>query len=169
MPAVVFQSFEDFAKTLPPMGALAGLDLGTKTIGIAVSDPARRVASPLETVMRKKFTPDVTRMLEIVASRKVAGLLLGLPVNMDGTEGPRAQATRAFARNLAPLTDLPIAFWDERMSTAAVERMLISFDTSRKRRDEVVDKLAAAYILQGALDRMAYWSRQSADEDGQEP
>ena len=169
MPAVVFQSFEDFAETLPPMGALAGLDLGTKTIGIAVSDPARRVASPLETVMRKKFTPDVTRMLEIVASRKVAGLVLGLPVNMDGTEGPRAQATRAFARNLAPLTDLPIAFWDERMSTAAVERMLISFDTSRKRRDEVVDKLAAAYILQGALDRMGYLARQSADEGPNEP
>ena len=169
MPAIVFQSFEEFAQSLPPMGALAGLDLGTKTIGIAVSDPARRVASPLETVMRKKFTPDVTRMLEIVASRKVAGLLLGLPVNMDGTEGPRAQATRAFARNLAPLTELPIAFWDERMSTAAVERMLISFDTSRKRRDEVVDKLAAAYILQGALDRMGYFARQSADEGPNEP
>ncbi|MFC3693622.1 Holliday junction resolvase RuvX [Chenggangzhangella methanolivorans] len=162
MPAAVFQSFEEFARTLPPMGALAGLDLGTKTIGVAVSDPARRVASPLETVMRKKFTPDVTRMLEIAASRKVAGLVLGLPVNMDGTEGPRAQATRAFARNLAPLTELPIAFWDERMSTAAVERMLISFDTSRKRRDEVVDKLAAAYILQGALDRMSYLARNDA-------
>jgi len=171
MPAAVFQSFEDFALSLPPIGALAGLDLGTKTIGIAVSDPARRVASPLETVARKKFTPDVTRMLEVAASRRVVGLVLGLPVNMDGTEGPRAQATRAFARNLAPLTELPIAFWDERMSTAAVERMLISFDTSRKRRDEVVDKLAAAYILQGALDRMSRLARlaEAEGEDGGAP
>lgn len=164
MPAVVFASFEEFCAALPPLGALAGLDLGTKTIGIAVSDPARRVASPLETIARKKFTPDVQRMLAVAASRKVAGLVLGLPVNMDGTEGPRAQATRAFARNLAPLTELPISFWDERMSTAAVERMLISFDTSRKRRDEVVDKLAAAYILQGALDRMSFLARQMSGD-----
>lgn len=165
MPAAVFAVFEDFAASLPPQGALLGVDLGTKTIGLAVSDPARRVASPLETIARKKFTPDVLRMLSVGASRKVAGVVLGLPVNMDGTEGPRAQATRAFARNLAPLTELPIAFWDERMSTAAVERMLISFDTTRKRRDEVVDKLAAAYILQGALDRMSFLARQATGDD----
>lgn len=152
-------TFDEFASALPASGSLVGLDLGTKTIGLAVSDPARLVASPIETITRKKFTPDVARLLEVAASRKAVGLVLGLPVNMDGTEGPRAQATRAFARNLANLTELPIGFWDERMSTAAVERMLISFDTSRKRRDEVVDKLAAAYILQGALDRMAAMRR----------
>lgn len=165
MPAAVHKSFEEFVASLPPLGALVGVDLGTKTIGLAVSDPARRVASPLETILRKKFTPDVQRMLEIAASRKAQGIVLGLPVNMDGTEGPRAQATRAFARNLANLTELPIAFWDERMSTAAVERMLISFDTTRKRRDEVVDKLAAAYILQGALDRLSFLARQAAEND----
>lgn len=169
MPAAVYAAFEEFVAALPPLGALVGLDLGTKTIGLAVSDPSRRVASPLETILRKKFTPDVQRMLELAASRRAVGLVLGLPVNMDGTEGPRAQATRAFARNLANLTELPITFWDERMSTAAVERMLISFDTSRKRRDEVVDKLAAAYILQGALDRMSYVARAEAAERGDAP
>lgn len=153
MPTV--EPFETFLAALPVSGALIGLDLGTKTIGLASSDPARMVASPVETISRKKFTPDAQRLLEVAASRRAVGLVLGLPVNMDGTEGPRAQATRAFARNLTQLTDLPIGFWDERLSTAAVERMLISFDTSRKRRDEVVDKLAAAYILQGALDRIA--------------
>lgn len=157
----VIREFEDFRAALPANGALIGLDLGTKTIGVAVSDPGRVVASPLETVMRKKFTIDAERLLAVAASRKVVGVLLGLPVNMDGTEGPRAQSTRAFARSLSQLTDSPIGFWDERMSTAAVERMLISFDTSRKRRDEVVDKLAAAYILQGALDRMAAMRRES--------
>jgi len=147
--------FETFVAALPVSGSLIGVDLGTKTIGLASSDPARMVASPVETIARKKFTPDAQRLLEVAASRRAVGLVLGLPVNMDGTEGPRAQATRAFARNLSQLTDLAIGFWDERLSTAAVERMLISFDTSRKRRDEVVDKLAAAYILQGALDRIA--------------
>lgn len=158
MPAP-FDDIAPFSAALPASGALTGLDLGTKTIGVAVSDPGRMIASPVETIARKKFTPDVTRMLEIAASRRTVGLVLGLPVNMDGTEGPRAQATRAFARNLVNLTDLPILFWDERLSTAAVERMLISFDTSRKRRDEVVDKLAAAYILQGALDRLTAMRR----------
>lgn len=153
--AVVFPSIEDFAAALPAIGSLIGVDLGTKTIGLASSDPGRVVASPVETIARKKFTPDALRLIEVAASRQAAGVLLGLPVNMDGTEGPRAQATRAFARNLSTLTDLPIGFWDERLSTAAVERLLISFDTSRKRRDEIVDKLAAAYILQGALDRLA--------------
>ncbi|MDR4306119.1 Holliday junction resolvase RuvX [Chelatococcus sambhunathii] len=154
MPAI-HDAFESFLSALPASGSLVGLDLGTKTIGVAVSDPARIVASPLETILRKKFTPDAQRLLELAASRRTVGLVLGLPVNMDGTEGPRCQSTRAFARSLSGLTNLPIGFWDERLSTSAVERMLISFDTSRKRRDEVVDKLAAAYILQGALDRIA--------------
>lgn len=162
--AAVFSSFADFASALPPVGALIGLDLGTKTIGLASSDPARTVASPVETIARKKFTPDAARLLTVAASRRAAGVLLGLPINMDGTEGPRAQATRAFARSLAGLTELPIGFWDERLSTAAVERLLISFDTSRKRRDEVVDKLAAAYILQGALDRLSAMRRMSEAE-----
>lgn len=151
----IIDDFQAFASALPDRGSIAGLDLGTKTLGVAVSDPGRLVASPLETIARKKFTLDVDRLLEIAASRKCVGLLLGLPVNMDGTEGPRAQATRAFARNLANRTPMLIGFWDERWSTAAVERLMISFDTSRKKRAESVDRLAAAYILQGALDRLS--------------
>jgi putative pre-16S rRNA nuclease len=151
----LFDDLTGFAAALPPTGSVAGLDLGTKTLGVAVSDPDRRVASPLETIARKKFTLDVDRLLAIAESRRCVGFVLGLPVNMDGTEGPRAQATRAFARNLAGRTPLPIGFWDERLSTAAVERLMISFDTSRKKRAESVDRLAAAYILQGALDRLS--------------
>lgn len=151
--------FDTFAAALPAIGSIFGLDLGTKTIGVAVSDPGRVVASPLETIARKKFTLDADRLLTLFESRKGVGFLLGLPVNMDGTEGPRCQSTRAFARSLAGRSSAPIGFWDERLSTAAVERMLIGFDTTRKRRDEVVDKLAAAYILQGALDRIAAMRR----------
>lgn len=154
-----------FAAALPP-GSLAGLDLGTKTLGVAVSDPGRTVASPLETIARKKFTLDVDRLMELATSRRCVGFVLGLPVNMDGSEGPRAQATRAFARNLAMRTDMPIGLWDERLSTAAVERLMISFDTSRKKRAEQVDKLAAAYILQGALDRLSTIRRAAATEAG---
>jgi putative Holliday junction resolvase len=161
---VISGAFEDFISAVAPSGALIGVDLGTKTIGVASSDPGRMVASPLETILRKKFTPDAEQLLALAASRRAVGIVLGLPVNMDGTEGPRAQSTRAFARSLSGLTQLPIGFWDERLSTAAVERMLISFDTSRKRRDEVVDKLAAAYILQGALDRLAAMRRSGAVE-----
>ncbi len=157
--ASVLPDFESFAASLPESGALIGLDLGTKTLGVAVSDPRRTIASPVETIIRKKFTPDVDRLLVLCEGRRVAGFLLGLPVNMDGTEGPRCQATRAFARSFSTRTELPIGFWDERLSTAAVERMLISFDASRKKRAEVVDKLAAAYILQGALDRLASMAR----------
>jgi len=149
------QSVESLAARLPAAGALMGLDVGTKTIGLAVSDAGRRIASPLVVIRRTKFRADAAELLEAAAERDVAGLVLGLPVNMDGSEGPRAQATRAFARNLADLTDLPIAFWDERLSTAAVTRTLLEADQSRKRRGEVVDKMAAAYILQGALDRLA--------------
>lgn len=145
----------DAAEHLPPRGALIGLDLGTKTIGVAASDPDRRLASGVETVARKTFTVDAQRLLALAAERNAVGFVLGLPVNMDGSEGPRAQSTRAFARNLAKLTDLPIMLWDERLSTAAVERELIAADVSRKKRAAVIDQHAAAYILQGALDRLA--------------
>src|SRR6202051_2703575 len=143
------------AALLPPRGALIGLDLGTKTIGVAVSDPDRRLAAPVETVARRRFNQDAGRVLELAAERRAIGFVLGLPINMDGTEGARAQSTRAFARNFARLTELPIALWDERLSTAAVERALIAADVSRARRAAVIDQHAAAYILQGALDRLA--------------
>ncbi len=145
-----------FAAALPAVGALMGLDFGEKTIGVAVSDRLRSVASPLETVRRTKFTADAGRLMEIAAAREIAGLVIGLPLNMDGTEGPRCQSTRAFARNLERLTPLPIAFWDERLSTVAAERALLEADTSRKRRGEVIDHVAAGVILQGALDRLRY-------------
>ena len=148
-------SIEDLAAALPPKTALMGLDLGTKTIGLAISDISRRIASPLRTINRTKFTADAKALIGEAAEHQVAALVLGLPLNMDGSEGPRVQATRAFARSLAGLTDLPIFFWDERLSTAAVTRTLLAADASRKRRDELVDKMAAAYILQGVLDRLA--------------
>jgi putative Holliday junction resolvase len=135
---------------------LLGLDVGTKTIGLALSDVMRRIATPLETIMRKKFSLDAARLLELAKTHGAGGLVIGLPINLDGSEGPRAQSTRAFARNLGALTDLPMAFWDERLSTAAAERALLEADASRKRRAELIDKLAAAYILQGALDRLNY-------------
>jgi putative Holliday junction resolvase len=141
---------------------LIGVDLGTKTIGLALSDVERRIASPLETIKRVKFTPDVEKMKGFVQRFGVGGLVFGLPLNMDGTEGPRSQATRAFVRNLKPLLPLPVLYWDERMSTMAVTRMLIDADTSRARRGELVDKMAAAYILQGALDR---YQRMLPEED----
>jgi putative Holliday junction resolvase len=139
----------------PARGTLIGLDLGTKTIGVAASDPDRRLAAGIETIVRKNFSGDAARLLTLAAERKAAGIVLGLPINMDGSEGPRAQSTRAFARNLARLTELPIALWDERLSTAAVERDLIAADASRKKRAAIIDQHAAAYILQGALDRLA--------------
>jgi putative holliday junction resolvase len=143
-----------FAGALPRTGAVMGLDFGEKTIGVAVSDRTRSVASPLETVRRTKFTVDAARLLEIVGAREIAGLVIGLPLNMDGSEGPRCQSTRAFARNIERLTPLPLAFWDERLSTVAAERALLEADTSRKRRGEVIDHVAAGVILQGALDRL---------------
>jgi putative Holliday junction resolvase len=139
---------------LPQASRLMGLDLGTKTIGIATSDRSRQIATPITTITRSKFTKDATELLAIATKENVGVLVLGLPINMDGSEGPRAQATRAFARNLAKLTPLAIVFWDERLSTAAVERMLIDADASRATRDKVVDKLAAAWILQAALDAL---------------
>ncbi len=150
----IHETVEGFAPALKPMRALMGLDLGTKTIGVAVSDTFRRVATPLETVKRKKFGVDAAYLLEIISARGIAGVVLGLPRNMDGSEGPRAQSTRAFARNFARLTNIPVTFWDERLSTVAAERALLEADTSRKRRAEVIDHVAAGYILQGALDRL---------------
>src|SRR5271156_673825 len=154
MPALILPLI-DAAAHWPERGALIGLDLGTKTIGVAVSDPDRRLATGVTTIERKAFKADAARLLAIAAERAVVGFVLGLPINMDGSEGPRAQSTRAFARNLAGLTDLAIAFWDERLSTAAVERELIGLDVSRARRAEVIDQHAAIFILQGALDRLA--------------
>jgi putative Holliday junction resolvase len=145
----------DISELIPPRGTLIGLDLGTKTIGVAASDPDRRLAMGVETIARKSFTVDAQRLLALAAERKAVGLVLGLPVNMDGSEGPRAQSSRAFARNLLRLTELPIGLWDERLSTAAVERDLIAADVSRAKRAAVIDQHAAAFILQGALDRLA--------------
>jgi len=139
---------------LTPGQRLLGLDVGTKTIGLALSDVTRQIATPLETIRRKKFSLDAVALLEIAGRHGVGGLVIGLPINLDGTEGPRAQSTRAFARSLASMTDLPMTFWDERLSTAAAERALLEADVSRKRRGELVDKMAAAFILQGALDRL---------------
>jgi len=154
MPAPVLPLMEASA-LFPPRGALLGLDLGTKTIGVAASDPDRRLAAAVETIQRKNFTADAAQLLKLAAARGAVGFVLGLPLNMDGSEGPRAQSTRAFARNLSARTELPIALWDERLSTAAVERELISADVSRKKRAAVVDQHAAIFILQGALDRLA--------------
>jgi putative holliday junction resolvase len=151
-----------FAAALAPGRALMGLDLGTKTIGVAVSDTARRVASPLETIRRTRFGVDAATLAAIAAARRLGGVVLGLPRNMDGSEGPRAQSTRAFARNLTGVLALPITFWDERLSTVAAERALLEADTSRRRRAEVIDHVAAGFILQGLLDRLAWIEREGA-------
>jgi putative holliday junction resolvase len=153
MPAPVLP-LADMAPLLPARGGLIGLDLGSKTIGVATSDPDRRLATGIETVKRKTFAADAARLLALAAERKAVGFVLGLPINMDGSEGPRAQSTRAFARNLSRLTELPIGLWDERLSTVAVERELIAAAATRARRAEVIDQHAAAFILQGALDRL---------------
>ncbi len=148
-------AIEDLALRLPLKARLIGVDLGSKTIGLAISDVERRIASPFRTLPRTAFQKDADALLAIFAEFEIAAVVLGLPLDLDGRDSPRAQSTRAFARNLATRTDLPIAFWDERFSTAVVLRSLIDNDVSRARRAEVVDKLAAAYILQGALDRLA--------------
>ncbi|MFV0473146.1 MAG: Holliday junction resolvase RuvX [Pikeienuella sp.] len=152
---LIAEDLAEIKAALAPGRPLFGLDLGTKTIGVAISDTRRSVASPTEVIRRTKFTADAAALLALAESRAAAGFILGLPRNMDGSEGPRCQSTRAFARNLSRLTPLPIGFWDERLSTVAVERTLLEADQSRKRRAEVVDKMAAAFILQGALDRLA--------------
>jgi putative Holliday junction resolvase len=154
MPAHILPLIEA-AGHWPVRGALLGLDLGTKTIGVAVSDPDRRLATGVETIQRTAFTADAARLLKLAGERNAAGFVLGLPINMDGSEGPRAQSTRAFARNFARLTGLAIALWDERLSTVAVERDLIAADVSRAKRAKVIDEHAAIFILQGALDRLA--------------
>ncbi|WP_149142508.1 Holliday junction resolvase RuvX [Gemmobacter caeruleus] len=160
-----FEDAQEFAAALPRMGALAGLDLGTKTIGVAFSDVMRGVATPDRTIRREKFTLDAEALLKLLTSRPATGIVIGLPRNMDGSEGPRAQSTRAFIRNLEKLTPLPVLFWDERLSTVAAERALLEADTSRKRRSEVIDHVAAGFILQGALDRLAHLRRE-AERDG---
>jgi putative Holliday junction resolvase len=147
-------SFQQAAAAFGARGALLGLDLGDKTIGVAACDPDRRLATPVETIRRTKFTADAARLMALAGARGAVGLVLGLPLNMDGSEGPRAQATRGFARNLARHSSLPVAFWDERLSTAAVEREMIALDMSRSKRASLVDGNAAAFILQGALDRL---------------
>ena len=157
---MIHENITDFAAALSPMAALAGLDLGTKTIGVALSDRMLTVATPTETIKRKKFTADAERLVALLKDREIGGIVLGLPRNMDGSEGPRCQSTRAFARNFSRLWDGPITYWDERLSTVAAERALLEADTSRRRRAEVIDHVAASFILQGALDRMRHLERE---------
>ncbi len=154
MTSPVHEDAATFAAALPPTGALIGLDLGTKTIGVAVSDVTRFIATPLETIRRARFSADYARLDEIMSEREIAGIVIGLPLNMDGTEGPRAQSTRAFVREAAKRTPLPFLFWDERLSTAWAQDHLIEQNFSRRARAEVIDRVAAGYILQGALDRL---------------
>lgn len=161
-----FEEAEAFAAALPRSGALLGLDLGTKTIGLARSDLRRQVASAWKTLKRVKFSQDVTLLLAAVKESEAMGLVLGLPRNMDGSEGPRAQSTRAFARNLAPLCPLPLLLWDERLSTQAAEAAMLAADLSRAKRAEKIDHVAAAYILQGALDRLSYMAQSERGGDG---
>ena len=153
---MITDEIAEFSALLTGFRKIAGLDLGTMTIGVAISDGSRQIATPVETIKRKKFGKDAEKLLALLSKLDAQGIVLGLPMNMDGSEGPRCQATRAFARNLENLTGLPITFWDERLSTVAAERVLLEADTSRKRRAEVIDHVAASYILQGALDRMAH-------------
>ncbi len=156
---MILEDIADFLAALPQGRAICGLDLGDKTIGFAVSDLRRQVATPILVIRRLKFTEDAARLMALLVARNLAGIVLGLPLNMDGSQGPRVQSTRAFARNLTRLTDLPITFWDERLSTVAAERALLEGDASRRKRAEVIDQVAAGFILQGALDRMAYMAR----------
>jgi putative Holliday junction resolvase len=166
MPAASDVPLEELPARLPSGTRLAGLDLGTKTIGIALSDFGLRIATPFHTIRRTKFGQDAAELLALCAREKIGGLVLGLPINMNGTEGPRAQATRAFVRSLAPLSPLPVALWDERLSTAAAERAMIEADLSRKKRAEKIDAAAAAFILQGALDRLQRLRAESAGRIG---
>ncbi|NIY78602.1 Holliday junction resolvase RuvX [Celeribacter sp. HF31] len=154
MSALITDDVAEFNASLPAMSALAGLDFGDKTIGVAISDRLRSVATPTETIRRKKFTQDAEALLKLLAAREVSGIVLGLPRNMDGSEGPRCQKTRAFARNLSQLTDLPITFWDERLSSVAADRAMLEADMSRAKRADKIDQVAAGVILQGALDRL---------------
>ena len=159
---MIMDRIEEYAQALPETGALIGLDLGTKTIGVAISDGLRSVATPIETIKRAKFNLDRKQLEAHIQARDVKGLILGLPRNMDGSEGPRCQSTRAFARNLSSHIAIPIGFWDERLSTVAAEKALLEADTSRRRRAEVIDHVAASYILQGVLDRLRHIIAQNA-------
>lgn len=152
----LLEDIESFAAQVGTIGSLMGLDFGTKTIGVAISDRLQSVGTPRETIKRKKFGVDADAIELLIAQNEVRGLVLGLPRNMDGSEGPRAQSTRAFARNLSARIEVPIFFWDERLSTVAAQRVLIEADMSRKKRADVVDNVAASYILQGALDRLGH-------------
>ena len=151
---MIYEDISEFAFKIKPNNSLIGLDLGTKTIGVAISDTIPSVATPVKTIKRKKFSVDADDLLKIISTKNCCGVILGLPKNMNGSEGPRAQSTRAFARNFSAKTNLPITFWDERLSTVAAEKALLEADTTRKRRAEVIDHVAAAYILQGFLDRL---------------
>ena len=151
---MIYEDVYEFSNELQSNNSLIGLDLGTKTIGVAVSDTILSVATPIKTIKRKKFSLDANHLLGIISNKNCCGIIIGLPKNMDGSEGPRAQSTRAFARNFSAKTELPVTFWDERLSTVAAEKALLEADTTRKRRAEVIDHVAAAYILQGFLDRL---------------
>ncbi len=157
---MICEDIHAFAAAIPAGRAIAGLDLGEKTIGVALSDLRQMVASPIETIKREKFTADAGKLLALLAARNAGGIILGLPLNMDGSEGPRVQSTRAFARNLERLTPLPIGFWDERLSTVAATRAMLEADLSRKQRAQRVDNVAASFILQGVLDRLQHVSRE---------
>ncbi len=149
---MLIENQEEFSKKLPPDGRVLGLDVGETTIGLALSDAGRRIASPLSTIERTKFSKDMAKLESIVSSNKIVGLVIGYPINMDGSLGPRTQSTRTFVSNMGKHINLPMLLWDERLSTMAVERMMLEADMSRKRRAELVDKLAASYMLQGYLD-----------------
>jgi len=153
---MIYENILQFSNSLSKNSALMGLDLGSKTIGVAISDGLRAVATPLKTIKRTKFSDEVKILFNLIAEREISGIILGLPKNMDGSEGPRCQSTRAFARNIIRFKDFPIAFWDERLSTVAAEKALLEADINRKRRSEVIDHVAASYILQGALDRISH-------------
>ncbi|EJC66067.1 Holliday junction resolvase RuvX [Rhizobium leguminosarum] len=157
-------TIEEMAETLAPRQAIAGLDLGTKTIGLSMSDLGRRFATPRTVIRRVKFTIDAQALLDFAQSEKVAGFVIGLPMNMDGSAGPRVQATRAFVRNMEQKTALPFVYWDERLSTVAAERTLLEMDVSRAKRAERIDSAAASFILQGALDRLSLLARSDGDE-----
>ncbi|MGN8151885.1 Holliday junction resolvase RuvX [Agrobacterium sp. 22094] len=157
-------TIEELAETLGPGQAIAGLDLGTKTIGLAMSDLSRRFATPRPVLKRIKFTQDAALLLDFAAKEKVAAFVIGLPMNMDGSAGPRVQATRAFVRSMSEKTDIPFVFWDERLSTVAAERALLEMDVSRAKRAERIDSAAASFILQGALDRLSMLARDASIE-----
>ncbi len=159
-------TIEEFSSLLQPGQPVAGLDLGTKTIGVALSDLGRRMAAPLALINRRKFSLDVAELKRLADEHKPAAIIIGLPLNMDGSEGPRAQSTRSFVRNLLPLIEIPVVFWDERLSTVAVTRTLLEADTSRRKRGELVDKMAAAFILQGVLDRLERIAQDREDAAG---